>query len=165
MFQTKRQKLTDAKFQQNDSPFEKSLKNINPTSSKLPTINSKVENPSTINQNKTSIRLNRGLNTIKVETDLNCQGFFEKEYFFSNNITLLSNPVNNILSVQIGGLDEEFNLKIFDIYGKEIRNSSRSLKIDGRIINVNVNDFQSGIYFARFSSKTIKKSIKFIKND
>ena len=100
-----------------------------------------------------------------METDLNCQGFFEKEYFFSNNITLLSNPVNNILSVQIGGLDEEFNLKIFDIYGKEIRNSSRSLKIDGRIINVDVNDFQSGIYFARFSSKTIKKSIKFIKND
>lgn len=122
-------------------------------------------NPSTLNQNKTSIRLNRGLNTIKVETDLNCQGFFKKEYFFSNNITLLSNPVNDVLSVQIGGLDEEFNLKIFDIYGKEIRNSSRSLKIDGRIINVNVNDFQSGIYFARFSSKTIKKSIKFIKND
>ena len=100
-----------------------------------------------------------------METDLNCQGFFEKEYFFSNNITLLSNPVNDILSVQLGGIDEEFNLKIFDIHGKVIRNSGRSVKVDGRVINVNINDFQSGIYFARFSSKTINKSIKFIKYD
>ena len=49
--------------------------------------------------------LSTGLSIIRVETDLECQGFVEKEVFISEDIHYYPNPTENDVNVHVGGKD------------------------------------------------------------
>ena len=111
-----------------------------------------------------TINLFKGPNTIKVTTDLNCQGTFEKYYFNSENILIHPNPVNNILKVMVGGNDGIAEIIVKDIRGVKLISSTRKINSDRTII-VDMQGYSKGLYFVEIKGLTISKTSKFLKNE
>ena len=112
--------------------------------------------------NKIDLSLSSGINTIKVTTNLECQGVYEETIFVSEDILLSPNPANSTSKLWIGGFDEKVNITLFDITGRVIW--TRNDKVPySRSLNVPLSNVKSGLYILKVNSETIKKSIKVIK--
>ena len=121
-------------------------------------------NTNYINTSSYSLQLHKGLNTVQVKTDLDCQGTFEMNYFYSNEVKVYPNPVNNNLKFVIGGTDDSVEVVIFDIRGKVVmKKSASTLHLNRSYIDVS--NLEAGIYFVEISSETINKNIKIVKNE
>ena len=64
-----------------------------------------------INSDTFETELSTGLNIIRVATDLECQGFVEKEVFISEDIHYYPNPTESDVKVHVGG--EDIRVKVF----------------------------------------------------
>jgi len=113
-------------------------------------------------QRNITLPLKSGFNTIKVYTDIKCQGIFEETIFISENILLSPNPANESSNLWVGGDDDDVNLTLFDISGRIIWTKNDKVPYS-RSVNVPLIDVESGIYILQVDSKTINKSIKVIK--
>lgn len=121
-------------------------------------------NTNYINTSSYSLQLHKGLNTVQVKTDLDCQGTFEMNYFHSNEVKVYPNPVNNNLKFVIGGADDSVEVVIFDIRGKVVMKKSASTSYFNRS-SLDVSSLEAGIYFIEISSETINKNLKIAKNE
>ena len=59
--------------------------------------------------------MTKGLNSISVFTEYDCQGIFEENYFNSEDIVVYPNPTTDLVGVLVGGSDEQVQLLIRDI--------------------------------------------------
>jgi hypothetical protein len=108
------------------------------------------------------LSLSAGINIIKVKTDFDCQGIYEEIIFISENILLSPNPANESSKLWVGGNDENINMTLFDITGRVIWTRNDNVPYS-RSLNVPLSKVKSGLYILKVDSKTIKKSIKVIK--
>lgn len=108
--------------------------------------------------------LDKGLNTIMISTDLECQGAFEKQYFHSEEVLIHPTVVKDLVNFVVGGSDPFIDIEIFDINGKELFKEIINLE-NSRSIQLSLKDFSSGIYFVYFQSDTVNKTSKIIKNE
>lgn len=79
--------------------------------------------------------------------------------FLASNISVFPNPVKDILSINANNLIIE-NVKIVDVNGRIIVNKEVNLSE----IQINMNSFNSGIYFVNILTKEGFLTKKFIKN-
>ncbi len=108
------------------------------------------------------LSLSPGINTIRVTANKECQGIYEEIIFISEDILLSPNPANASSKLWVGGFDDNVNLTLFDITGRVIW--TRNDKVPySRSLNVPFNNVKSGLYILKVDSKTIKKSIKVIR--
>ena len=108
------------------------------------------------------LSLSPGINTIRVTANKECQGIYEETIFISEDILLSPNPANASSKLWVGGFDDNVNLTLFDITGRVIW--TRNDKVPySRSLNVPFNNVKSGLYILKVDSKTIKKSIKVIR--
>jgi hypothetical protein len=117
-----------------------------------------------INNSSYSLQLEKGLNIVKVNTDLDCQGAFEMNYFYSNEVQVYPNPVNNNLKFVIGGMDDSVEIIIYDLRGKIVMKKYASTSHLNRS-SLDVSNLEAGIYFIEISSETINKNLKIIKDE
>ena len=61
------------------------------------------------------IKMDKGLNNIKITTGVECQGIFEKNYFNSESIFVSPVPFNNEINVFVGGTDRKVLLELFNV--------------------------------------------------
>ena len=109
-----------------------------------------------------NLDLKPGINTIKVSTNLECQGVFEETIFISEEILLSPNPANNQSKLWVGGNDNDINMTLFDVTGRIIWTKEDKVPYT-RSLNVPFTDIKSGIYILQVESETVNKSIKVIK--
>ena len=109
-----------------------------------------------------NLDLKAGFNTIKVFTNLRCQGVFEETIFISEDILLSPNPANSNSKLWVGGNDNTINMTLFDISGRIIWSKDDKVPYN-RSVNVPFNNIKSGIYILQVDSETVNKSIKVIK--
>ena len=109
-----------------------------------------------------NLDLKPGVNTIKVSTNLECQGVFEETIFISEEILLSPNPANNQSKLWVGGNDNDINMTLFDVTGRIIWTKEDKVPYT-RSLNVPFSDIKSGIYILQVESETVNKSIKVIK--
>lgn len=110
------------------------------------------------------LTLDKGLNTILISTDLECQGIFEKQYFHSEEVLIHPTVVKDLINFVVGGSDPFIEIEIFDINGKALFKEIRNLE-NSRSIQLSLKDFSSGIYFVHLHSNTVNKTSKIIKNE
>ena len=110
------------------------------------------------------LTLDKGLNTIMISTDLDCQGVFEQQYFHSEEVLIHPTVVEDLINFVVGGSDPFIEIEIFDINGKALFNEIRNLE-NSRSIQLSLKDFSSGIYFVYLHSNTVNKTSKIIKNE
>ena len=116
----------------------------------------------TTSNNYIDLALSAGINFIEVKTDKDCQGIYEETIFISEDIMLSPNPVKSSSTLWVGGNDQNVNMTLFDITGKVIWTRNEQVPYS-RSVNVPFSNVRSGLYILKVDSKTIKKSIKIIK--
>ncbi|MDA9660414.1 BspA family leucine-rich repeat surface protein [Flavobacteriaceae bacterium] len=110
-----------------------------------------------------SLALRKGLNSVRITTDQECQGVFEKQYFNSETVAYTPNPFEDELLIYVGGQDENILVEIFTTAGKLISSDNYKLNESDRNISVNTSNYKMGSYLFKVNANTVKKSFMAIK--
>ncbi|MEO8252837.1 MAG: T9SS type A sorting domain-containing protein [Flavobacterium sp.] len=106
--------------------------------------------------------LKPGMNTIKVSTDLECQGVFNESIFLSEGIQYFPNPTTGLVEVYLAGEDNEVDVKVFDFTGNIIAQTKKSIA-QNRNFQLQLSSYMDGIYLIQLEGKTISKTFKIVK--
>jgi len=107
--------------------------------------------------------LQKGLNFIEVRTDLSCQGTYKEMIYFDTPSTLYPNPVQDNLTVLIGGDTHLVRLSIFDIQGNQRYYEEVQLDELHRSIEIAVANYPPGSYIVKLVTAENVETLKFIK--
>ena len=111
---------------------------------------------------KISLALQKGMNRVRIYTNIECQGVIEEEIFVSEKLEYAPNPVEEDLNLYVGGVDSTLKLTITDLNGILIE--SREVRVPtSRVYSMNMTRYPEGIYILTAEGGTISKSIKIIK--
>ncbi|RKN81720.1 T9SS C-terminal target domain-containing protein [Ulvibacterium marinum] len=109
-----------------------------------------------------SLTLKAGMNTLKVNTGLDCQGVYEEEIFVSEAPTFYPNPTPGPLSIIVPGTDLEIAIRITMVDGSLVQESSYGITGD-RHIGLNLENLSPAVYMVYLEGKTLKHSFKILK--
>ncbi len=115
-----------------------------------------------VNGNMYELLMQKGINIVTIKTDLNCQGVYESYFFNSHDVFHYTSSNQNDVIFSFGGSDQTMNLSVYDIKGAQLESSTLALP-NNREYNYNLKNFDKGVYFFKFSSETIDKTIKILK--
>ena len=107
--------------------------------------------------------LSTGLSIIRVYTDLECQGFVEKEVFISEDIHYYPNPTDSDVKVHVGGEDSRVKVSVFSEKGDLIYSRYQDIADMSRKTNIDLINQIPGTYIVILESKTVRKTFKIIR--
>ncbi|MAW49556.1 MAG: hypothetical protein CMC41_00125, partial [Flavobacteriaceae bacterium] len=107
--------------------------------------------------------LSTGLSIIRVDTDLECQGFVEKEVFISEEIHYYPNPTEDDVNVHVGGEDTRVKVSVFSEKGDLIYTRYQDIADISRKTNIDLSNQITGTYIVILESKTVRQTFKIIK--
>ena len=116
-----------------------------------------------VSGNTFEANLSTGLSIIRVNTDLECQGFVEKEVFISEDIHYYPNPTENDVNVHVGGKDTRVKVSIFSEKGDLIYTRYQDIVEMSRKTNIDLSNQTTGTYIVILESKTVRKTFKVIR--
>ena len=116
-----------------------------------------------VSGNTFEANLSTGLSIIRVDTDLDCQGFVEKEVFISEEIHYYPNPTENDVNVHVGGKDTRVKVSIFSEKGDLIYTRYQDIADMSRKTNIDLSNQITGTYIVILESKTVRKTFKVIR--
>ena len=105
--------------------------------------------------------LKEGINTLRVSTDLDCQGVFEEVIFNTKDFVVSPNPFTNILKINNVVLDENITVNIYSMVGKLVYN--KTYFAEEQQLDINTNNIDAGLYIISIQSKTRVSTYKIIK--
>lgn len=108
-----------------------------------------------------SLDFKQGINTLKVFTDLPCQGIHEEVFFSSIKPLVFPNPAVNYTRVFLGTVENEVLVEIFSEDGRFIRKEKHT--VIASEIELDLTGLATGIYYIRFEGNDIKGTSKVIK--
>ena len=117
----------------------------------------------TVTGNSFEANLSTGLSIIRVDTDLECQGFVEKEVFISEDIHYYPNPTNNDVQVHVGGEDTRVKVSVFSEKGDLIYTRYQDIADVSRKTNIDLVNQVPGTYIVILVSKKVRKTFKVIR--
>ena len=112
----------------------------------------------TVNADTFETELNTGLNIIKVYTDLECQGYVEREVFISEDIHYYPNPTNNDVKVHVGGVDEKVTVSVYTSAGALVYTKEQDIADTSRKTQIDLSKQVTGTYIVVLDSKTVRKT-------
>merc|ERR1711991_1294446 len=107
--------------------------------------------------------LSTGLNIIRVDTDLECQGFVEKEVFISEDIHYYPNPTNNDVKVHVGGEDSIVKVSVYTSAGVLVYTKEQDIADTSRKTQIDLSKQVTGTYIVVLDSETVRKTFKIIR--
>ena len=113
--------------------------------------------------NRFDTKLPTGLNTIRISTDLDCQGVIEKEIFISEDILYYPNPTRKEVKVHVSGKDTKVMVSVFSQKGDLIYRKQQEIQDLSRLINIDLSRQITGTYIVVMESKTVRKTFKIVK--
>ena len=114
-------------------------------------------------QTSITLDLDKIENTLVVRTDLDCQGSFEQTIVLNDEVLVYPNPVGNeILNVTMDkDLAEAFEVALFTVTGQRVL--KKDFEEPLRNVELNVNDYPSGIYLLNIKTKKSLLTYKIVK--
>lgn len=131
------------------------------TGSDLYTINLNG-NISRTNREFIELRLDKDINTLRVSTNKDCQGTFEKIFVSQQTFFAYPNPFHNEVQLQTPFMDTSFKISIYDLAGRRLMNLDTNTDSQGNI-QLDIIGLSSGTYVLRAENKTISEVIKLVK--
>lgn len=110
-----------------------------------------------------NIRLNfkAGLNTLKVSTNLPCQGTYGEQFLFSEDFVVYPNPFDDALTVFFGSLVDEVDIRVFSLDGSLVL--SQNHRVNATELELEFSTLAAGLYFIQFEAENIKGTSKIVK--
>jgi len=110
------------------------------------------------------VKLDKGINHVKITTGIECQGVFEQQYFNSESVFVSPIPFGDQLSVFVGGNDREVLIELFTASGKLIQQQTHTLDANQRTVRLNTSHIIQGSYLIKVSGERTMTSEIIIKN-
>ena len=110
---------------------------------------------------KVVLDLTKGLNTLKVYTNIPCQGVYEAQFARFEDPIVYPNPVVDIAEIYLGSGQEEVAIRIFSADGRLISSATQTTR-DGKI-ELDFSSLSTGIYYLQYKGETIQGTSKVIK--
>lgn len=108
-----------------------------------------------------TLNLKEGSNTLKVTSNLPCQGVYEEQFFYSTDPVVYPNPFTDLVKVSFGANVKDVEIYIFSANGKLVKN--RMYNVNGVELELDLSNLAPGLYFIKFEGKTVKGTSKVIK--
>lgn len=109
-----------------------------------------------------TLQLVKGSNSLKITTDKDCQGIYEKNILLADELVAYPNPFNNYLYINVGNEPAKMVLvKIYNTSGKLIK--SKDFVVENKTVLIDGSNFQSGSYFITVATTNGLSSFKIIK--
>lgn len=107
------------------------------------------------------LELKNGLNTLRVFTNLPCQGSYEETFFVSLNPIVHPNPVADIAKVFLSAVEGEVNVQVFDTNGRLVLSDRKNFS--GSELELDCSTLPTGIYYVNIQGLEIQEVLKIIK--
>ncbi len=107
------------------------------------------------------LRLQPGMNSITVTTDLPCQGSFEDEIFVSGRPVLFPNPFSANTTVFLGMETSDVQVTVHDASGRLIWDGN--YQPDGAELEIDFSEFPSGLYLVTLIHDGVRETFKAVK--
>ena len=108
-----------------------------------------------------SLGLKDGGNTLKVYTDLPCQGMYEQQIFVSDKSVIYPNPFSDFMSIFLGSMQKEVQVTIHTTNGQLV--SDKNHRVDSNSLKLDLVELPQGVYFLNIKGETVKGAYKIIK--
>lgn len=110
---------------------------------------------------KVELALKEGVNTLRVYSNLPCQGVVEKTLFYSSQPIISPNPVYAITEVYMAGFEGDVGIQLFTANGRLVRTENR--RVAGEDLQLNLSSLPKGIYYLGLEKAGVKEMFKLIK--
>ncbi len=114
-----------------------------------------------VSKSNIELALRKGLNTLRITAENECQGVYEEAIFVSEDVLLSPNPTSGPTTLFVGGDDKMVKLHLFDLIGRHIRAFNKTLV--GRSAQLDFESLPRGIYLLNVESKHVKQTLKIVK--
>jgi len=108
-----------------------------------------------------TIDLKKGNNTLRVYSNLPCQGTFEEKIFLSDQPIVYPNPFDTLTNVYLGSGVDRCQVRIFDTSGRLVLD--KEYEVNGTNLSLDLSMIPSGVHYIRFSCENVKGTTKIIK--
>ncbi len=112
-------------------------------------------------ENSITLDLSKGANTLRVSTNIPCQGVFDETYFNWDSTLIFPNPTENDFNIVLKQRAINLNVSVFDIQGRLFRQYRYSVEVSE--FQVDTSDWPSGMYFINLKGNSINETHKLIK--
>lgn len=114
-------------------------------------------------ESEITLTLLKGQNMIRIKTKLDCQGLFEENFFFSEDIFPFPNPFNHTLNI---GLNDQWSdnvqVNIYSISGKLQYSENIGASEEG-LEGIDTSEFTAGVYILELVGEDEIKTFKIVK--
>ena len=108
-----------------------------------------------------TLQLLNGINHLKVSTDLECQGAFEKQIYVTDDFLVYPNPFNDFINMYNGRQEEKVMVSVYSTYGQLI--FSKTYANEGMEMRIDTDNLAAGIYMMTIQSETTTSTHKIVK--
>ncbi len=108
-----------------------------------------------------TLSLKKGNNSLKVYTDLPCQGIYEEAIFLSREAVVYPNPFISSTTLFVGASDDNVLVEVFTVGGRFVM--AETYRFNGSALPMDLSMLPSGVYVVKFSGEHIKRTSKVIK--
>ncbi|MGW9684986.1 reprolysin-like metallopeptidase [Flagellimonas sp. 2504JD1-5] len=112
-------------------------------------------------ESEIQLELKEGLNTLKVFTNLPCQGAFEDTFFVSSKPILYRNPVGADTRVFLNGFVGDLDIQVFSTNGQLVIRTTK--RVEGNELEMDFSGLHTGIYYMKIRGSEINEEFKLIK--
>ncbi|WP_298502778.1 reprolysin-like metallopeptidase [uncultured Maribacter sp.] len=113
------------------------------------------------NKSEVILDLKGGANTLKVYTNIPCQGVHKEQLFAIEQPIIYPNPFNGSTTLFLGNYTQDIEIKIFTSSAQLI--SSKNYNINNTELNLDFTSLPTGIYFISYKGEALKGTVKVIK--
>ena len=107
--------------------------------------------------------MKKGLNYLEVKTDLYCQGTYKEYIFIEDESLIYPNPVQDLLSILVGGNKSEIEYSIFDLQGILLIKNRVRINNGNREIDLKLDELITGSYILKLNHGNSIETLKFLK--
>ena len=108
-----------------------------------------------------TLNLKNGKNSLKIFTDLVCQGIYEEQFFSSDKPIVYPNPFVAATNLFFGVDVEEVMVEVFALNGQRIQTTK--YQVNGNEVVLGFATLPSGIYFIKYKTPNMKGTFKVIR--
>ena len=108
-----------------------------------------------------ALGLKNGANTLKVYSDIPCQGIYEQQIFVSDKPVIYPNPFSDFIDIFLGSMQKEVQITIHTANGQLVSDKNHPVYSNG--LKLNFIELPQGVYFLNIKGKTVKGAYKIIK--
>ncbi|MFK5972510.1 MAG: zinc-dependent metalloprotease family protein [Flavobacteriaceae bacterium] len=107
-----------------------------------------------------TIFLKNGNNTLRVSTNLVCQGIYEEQFFFSDKPMVYPNPFVDFTTLFLGAYVNDITVEVYTINGQLIH--IKKHQVNGKEMALDLTALPSGIYVIKYKALHLKGTAKII---